>query len=316
MVLLKFSRSLVFAVLLVAAVAFPAAAHIDADQAGTHLTRYGAANIKQGPCGLTGGERGTNIYTYEPGETITVSVTEYIGHPGYFRIAFDDDGDDDFVNPQTVDPINRECMPDPADKCGASDFFNNDTVLMDNLDPHDYPPFGMQPTYTWEVTLPDVECDNCTLQILQVMTDPPGIHAPYDPSYTSDDLYYQCIDLVLKRGADGTDDPDPGMDPGTDPGTDPAPGMEPGGAGMGAAPMPGVPDPMQPADPATGMPSVMDPAMEPTTQPPTTNPTQPTQQSSSGSADSGGCAVGGQGAAGSAVWLLLALAALRRRSRR
>jgi len=198
-------------------------AHIDVDQAGSHMSRYGGNAIKEGPCGVTGGQRGSNVYTYAPGETITVTVNEYIGHPGYFRIAFDDDGDDGFMNPQTVDPINRACMPDPSDHCGASDFFNNDTVLMDNVDPHDYPPVGTAPTYTWEVTLPDVECTNCTLQILQVMTDPPGIHAPYDPSYTSDDLYYQCIDLVLQAGtpAGGMDpngqpmNPDPGTGTGT-----------------------------------------------------------------------------------------------------
>ena len=172
-----------------------AAAHLDLDSAGTHKSRYGRYAIKQGPCGKTDGTRGTNVYTYKPGETITVSVDEYIPHPGYFRIAFDIDGDDDFVNPQSVDPINRECMYTPLDRCGESDFYNNETVLLDNLDPHKS---SGRKTYTWQVTLPNVECDNCTLQVLQVMTDPFPIHAPYDPSMTSDDLYYQCIDLVLK----------------------------------------------------------------------------------------------------------------------
>jgi hypothetical protein len=77
---------------------------------------------------------------------------------------------------------------------------------MDNLAPHI--PEGLQSKdYTFEVDLPDIECDNCTLQIIQVMTDPFPIHAPYDPSPTSDDIYYQCIDLVLKPG--GGDTPDP-----------------------------------------------------------------------------------------------------------
>jgi len=87
-------------------------------------------------------------------------------------------------------------MDDPRDKCGASDFYNNETVLLDNLDPHVR---GPKKTYTWQVKLPEVTCDNCTLQVLQVMTDAFPIHAPYDPSYTGDDLYYQCIDLVLKE---------------------------------------------------------------------------------------------------------------------
>ncbi len=172
-----------------------AQAHIDLDSAGTHLSRYGRNDIKKGPCGKIGGVRGKNVYTYKPGETIDVSLNEFIPHPGYFRIAFDQDGDDSFANPKTVDPINRECMNDPRDKCGASDFYNNETVLMDNLDPHLRGPVKK---YNWKVTLPNVACDNCTLQIIQVMTDAFPIHAPYDPAYTSEDIYYQCIDLVLK----------------------------------------------------------------------------------------------------------------------
>ncbi len=179
--------------LLSSAVAF---AHIDLDRAGTHLSRYGSDDIKEGPCGRTDGKRGNNVYTYRAGETIQVKLNEFIPHPGYFRVAFDNDGDNDFVNPQTIDPINRKCMNDPADRCGKADFFNTSNVLMDNVDPHLR---GLPKTYTWDVKLPDVACDNCTLQIIQVMTDPWPIHAPYDPSYTGDDVYYQCIDLVLTK---------------------------------------------------------------------------------------------------------------------
>lgn len=171
-------------------------AHIDLDSAGTHLSRYGGSDIKEGPCGQKDGKRAANIYTYQQGETIRVSINEYIPHPGYFRIAFDDNGDDDFLNPQTVAPINRECMSDPADRCGNPDFYNNKTVLMDNLNPHKR---GLPRKYSWDVKLPDVECQNCTLQIIQIMTDGYPIHAPYDPAYTSDDVYYQCIDLILKK---------------------------------------------------------------------------------------------------------------------
>ena len=192
-----------FLSLLAIALASPAArAHFDLDQAGTHLSRYGINEIKKRPCGRDGGLRGTHPYTYASGQTITVKIAEFVSHPGYFRIAFDDNGDDDFMDPRTINPLNRPCMSDPADHCGKDDFYNNKTVLMDNLDPHNY---GQAPTpHSWDVKLPDVECDNCTLEIIQVMTDPPGIHAPYDPSGpVRDDIYFQCIDLVLKRSTDG-----------------------------------------------------------------------------------------------------------------
>ncbi len=175
-------------------------AHIDLDSAGSHKSRYGRSQIKKGPCGRTGGTRGTNVYTYAPGEKITIKLDEFVPHPGYFRIAFDEDGDDDFLNPQTVAPINRACMDDSRDHCGAPDFYNNKTVLLDNLDPHLR---GPRRGYAWDVTLPNVECNNCTIQVIQVMTDAFPIHAPYDPAYTSEDVYYQCIDVVLKAPVNG-----------------------------------------------------------------------------------------------------------------
>ena len=171
-------------------------AHINLDEAGTHLSRYGRRYIKHGPCGKKDGQRSENVFTYKAGETIYIKIREFIPHPGYFRIAFDENGDDDFINPQSINPINRKCMKTPEDRCGKDDFYNNHTVLLDNLNPHKR---GFPKTYEWEVTLPDVTCDNCTLQIIQVMTDGAPIHAPYDPAMDSDDLYYQCIDLKLER---------------------------------------------------------------------------------------------------------------------
>src|SRR5438270_810829 len=91
----------------------------------------------------------------------------------------------------------------PRDLCcksdSCNDFFNTPNFLMDNLNPH-LAGVG-QPKYTWQVTLPNVECDNCTLQVIQVMEDN-QFHGDYDPTpgVGVEDLYHQCIDLVLKRG--------------------------------------------------------------------------------------------------------------------
>jgi hypothetical protein len=189
-----------FAVSFAAAVAH---AHISLEQGGTHLSRYGDRELKSLPCGRAGGTRGTHVYTYAPGQTITVSLVEYVPHPSYFRIAFDDDGDDAFKEPASILPIDptRQCPDGPGDHCGKSDFYNTPAVLMDNLNPH--LPNGT-PQYTWSVTLPNVECTNCTLQIIQVMEDD-GPHGPYDPTpgVGIEDIYHQCIDLVLTRGASG-----------------------------------------------------------------------------------------------------------------
>ena len=184
-----------------------ASAHISLERGGTHKSRYGDDEQKQGVCGRVGGTRGTNIYTYEPGETITVKVSEFIPHPGYFRFAFDTDGDDGFLDPRSIKPIDpkRKCPFNEHDQCGKSDFYNNETVLpgLDNLEPH---LSGGQKTYTFQVKLPNVECDNCTLQIIQVMED--TVHGAYNtseqnPDGSLEDVYHQCIDIVLKRKTGG-----------------------------------------------------------------------------------------------------------------
>ena len=213
-------------------------AHISFERAGTHLSRYGEGEIKDGPCGRENGTRGEHVYTYEPGQTITISTEEFVPHPGYFRIAFDDDGDDDFVDPRSIDPVdpNRPCPYNQYDQCGKSDFYNNATVLMDNLNPHLAE--GVK-TWTWEVKLPDIECDHCTLQLIQVMED--TVHGPYSPKGASDepfyveDIYHQCIDLVLKRGApaDGGSTALPGDDAGAGSADDAGPGAGPGTGGDG-----------------------------------------------------------------------------------
>ena len=172
-------------------------AHFSVDMADTHRSRYGPGEIKSAPCGRPDGERGSEVYTYSPGETIKVSWVEYVGHPGYYRIAFDSDGHDDFKDPASIRPAGRACgVGEP--NCGAGDFYNNATVLIDDFGRHDDSPHGKR--YSVDVKLPDVECENCTLQILQVMTEQDK--APYDPSAeNADDLYHQCVDLTLRRGA-------------------------------------------------------------------------------------------------------------------
>jgi MYXO-CTERM domain-containing protein len=141
----------------------------------SHPTRYGASSIKSGPCGLSGGERTNNVNFFRPGETITLEWDEYIFHPGYFRISFDDNGDD-FVDP--VDYFDFNTDPE--------------TVLLDDLFDGHVRADG--PFFTQDVTLPNIECDNCTLQLIQMMTDKP----PYVVG--TNDIYYNCLDVVLTNG--------------------------------------------------------------------------------------------------------------------
>lgn len=155
----------------------PASAHMIIS---SHETRDGINELKDGPCGEEGSTRGDVIYTFEAGSTIRLEWDEFIPHPGYYRIAFDDDGQDDFVDPADYD-----------------DFYTNDTVLVDNLFPHSRN--EVDGTWVYDLELPNAPCTNCTLQLVQMMTDKP----PYVVG--TNDLYFNCIDVVLTDASGGED---------------------------------------------------------------------------------------------------------------
>ncbi|HEY6880715.1 MAG TPA: MYXO-CTERM sorting domain-containing protein, partial [Polyangiales bacterium] len=109
--------------------------------------------------------------------------------------------------PRSIKPVEagRACPYDKDDQCGESDYCNNETVLWDNLNPHSQLA-GIAASYTWTVKLPNVECDNCTLQVIQVMED--TVHGAYCPIDTCsaheaslEDIYHRCINLKLVKGA-------------------------------------------------------------------------------------------------------------------
>jgi uncharacterized protein (TIGR03382 family) len=194
-----FMRSFALALALVAAAPTVAAAHI---QLSGPLPR--TLEQKQPNCGLATSTRSANPTVYAPGETITVSWNETIDHPGHYRIMFDVDGEDGFPLPVTLD-----------------DQF--DGVLAN------YIPDMVGGAYTQEVTLPDLECENCTLQLIQVMKAA--------PPFTVDDIYFQCADIALRVGGGPDAGPGDGPDAGPgDPGDD-DPGNPPdavGGCSAGA----------------------------------------------------------------------------------
>src|SRR5262245_41957822 len=90
-------RLLILGLATTAAMAGPDYAHIALNSPPPRVT-----DLKEGPCGKAGSVRGSNITVFEPGETITVTWQETVAHPGHYRIAFDDDGDDGFPFPTST----------------------------------------------------------------------------------------------------------------------------------------------------------------------------------------------------------------------
>ncbi len=154
--------ALVASALILFCSAAPAFAHIQLREPAQRETAQ-----KTGPCGSADSVRGVES-TFRPGETIVVRWEETINHPSHYRISFDVDGTDDFADPPTM-----------------MDFYSNDAVLLDEIVDEE------QASQEVEITLPNVTCDNCTLQLVQVMYDKP----PYEVG--GNDLYYQCADIIL-----------------------------------------------------------------------------------------------------------------------
>jgi hypothetical protein len=157
------------------AVALPASAHICLEAPVSRIgpsCGIGAAQ-KPGPCGIN--TRSTRYVTeFRPGETITVTLNETVDHPSHYRIAFNPNGS------EFEDPANKD------DKDGKKPFVLLDGIMDESA-----------ARQSVKVTLPNMTCDNCTLQLIQVMYDKTG------NGFGNDDIYYACADIVLKGAPAG-----------------------------------------------------------------------------------------------------------------
>ena len=131
--------------------------------------RSSNSNLKEGPCGNI--PRTSTPTTFNIGETITLSWDETINHPGYFRIAFSMANDEGF----------------------------DDNVLIESFLDTQGPEAPTPHRFSTSVTLPATTCTECTLQIIQVMTENP--ERPRN--------YYSCADIILTDPSSETPEPEP-----------------------------------------------------------------------------------------------------------
>lgn len=119
---------------------------------GSTPGRSNADNLKVAPCGNAVRTSGPTIL--RAGSTVTLNWESTIYHQGYFMVSFSPEDDESF----------------------------EEHVLIDNIPER----IGSVGPYSAEVTLPSTPCDNCTLQLIQVMLDrsPPT-------------NYYSCADIRL-----------------------------------------------------------------------------------------------------------------------
>jgi hypothetical protein len=216
-------RSLLLAsALLAAPLTASAHIHLTTPQARTDSS---TGDQKDQHCGVAGQVRTNRVTNFRPGEQIMVTWTEPIDHPGYFRIALQPDGAIFGIPPAGPSPNNTctnangttAACPVAGVPCGQPPLVGvteegvpgagGSIVLKDRI------PDGMLMT---QITLPNMECANCTLQFIQVMTD----KCPYTTDPGSDDVYFNCADITISNSA-------PMVDAGVNTGPD-----APGGGNM------------------------------------------------------------------------------------
>jgi hypothetical protein len=144
---------------------------------------------KLGPCGGTTANPGTPTAFVTPvagGEMLHVKVKETIYHPGFFRIALsvldraELPGDpEDTVKDVNGKPWSDKGKVDPNPKA---------PVLVDGIWEHHTRVPGQE--FETDVKIPNINCDHCSLQVIQFMENHP---VNPDGRFT----YHHCADLKI-----------------------------------------------------------------------------------------------------------------------
>jgi len=147
---------------------------------------------KAAPCGGTNTDFGKPTYAVtgvQGGASLHVKVRETIYHPGHYRIAL-------AVNSPTELPVDppAQTMTDDKGKVMSVSAPVMDPVappvLADGLWPHSAKTAG---PFETDVTIPNITCEHCTLQVMQFMEQ----HPVNNPGGFS---YHHCA--VLRITAD------------------------------------------------------------------------------------------------------------------
>lgn len=140
---------------------------------------YGSPQ-KVGPCGNEGSAAETGAVTaFRDGDTVTITLTETVYHPGHYRVAL-------ALHDQSELPAPPPVTPDSESACGSVPVQSPPVspIIADGVLAHTAPFGGPQ---TIQVTLPPgVTCETCTLQILEFMSAHP-------PSC----FYYHCANISI-----------------------------------------------------------------------------------------------------------------------
>ena len=147
---------------------------------------------KAGPCGGTNADYGKPTYAVTQatgGSALHIKVTETIYHPGHYRVAL-------AVNSPLELPVDPKATTEQTERglrSVSAEIMNPDQVpvLADGLFTHQT---KADAPFETDVTLPNISCKKCTLQVIQFMEQ----HGPNNPgNYT----YHHCANIQITPDA-------------------------------------------------------------------------------------------------------------------
>jgi hypothetical protein len=138
---------------------------------------------KAGPCGGATGTPTNAVTPVTGGSMLRIEVQETVYHPGHYRIALAVNSRDEL--PADPEVVTRDTEKGPWSVSAAIMNPVRPPVLADGLWPHTSKQAG---PFTTEVRIPNINCERCTLQIIQFM-------AEHGRNKQGDFSYHHCADL-------------------------------------------------------------------------------------------------------------------------
>jgi hypothetical protein len=143
---------------------------------------------KLGPCGGTSANAGTPtgvVSAATGGSKLHLKLQETVYHPGFFRVALAVKSREELPPDPVV--VTRDTEKGPWSISGAIQSAPQRPVLADGLFLHKA---KTTEPYETDVQLPNINCEKCTLQVVQFMEEH-GYNK--DGGYT----YHHCADLKI-----------------------------------------------------------------------------------------------------------------------
>jgi len=145
---------------------------------------------KAGPCGANAATPGTptaKVTAMNGGDKLHIKIKETIYHPGFYRVALA--VMDRAELPKDPEATTKESPRGPISVSGRIESAPQPPVLVDGLFLHHEKP-AADTFWETDVKLPNINCDKCTVQIIQFM-EAHGLNK--DGDFT----YHHCADVKI-----------------------------------------------------------------------------------------------------------------------